>query len=104
MRDWLEPQSEIIDVDELLRGTITIDTSAGCNLACPACNDRDCAKANPTYQTTLDHIDRLIESCQRYGYEFEVNLAGGEPLLWSCVLLWIHHAVHQWDVSGSVER
>jgi hypothetical protein len=67
----------------LLRNTITIYTNSECNLACPACNDRDRAKADPTYETTVNDIDRLIESCQRHGYEFEVNLAGGEPLLWS---------------------
>lgn len=69
-----------VEYDNRLK-EIYIDITNQCNLNCIYCNK--CSSKNSKDFISLERISQILEKAKEFseGYEFNVNLTGGEPLL-----------------------
>jgi hypothetical protein len=63
--------------------TLSIKTTASCNLHCRDCPVVPWMKSHPDYQLNLDVLQQFVDVTKESGYHFEyIAFGGGEPFMW----------------------
>jgi hypothetical protein len=63
--------------------TLSIKTTANCNLHCRDCPVVPWMKSHPNYQLSLDNLRHFVEVTKESRYHFDyIAFGGGEPFLW----------------------
>lgn len=67
--------------------SVSVKTTAQCNLACPDCSSRAWMKESHGYRLTLGQVERFIRVCLDSDYRIRrLVFSGGEPSLWEPLL------------------